>query len=107
HAARVGGGPGQLRDPLRVEQLDRRAPLLPRRGARPQALERGRVRGRRDPAAPLGVARDLVTRDELEDEIGGAACDRGHPSPRLLAELTLELVRLVLETRDDLAAVPA
>ena len=43
--------------------------------------------------------------DELEDEIGGTTGDLPHPPAHLRAELLLELVWIVLESRDDLPAV--
>ena len=106
HAAHIARGPRQLRDLLPIQQLDGRATPLPLLGSRPQARQGRFVRGGANPAAGLSMAGDLVARDELEDEVGGAAGDLPHAPPRLRAELVLELVRLVLEAGDDLAAVP-
>src|ERR1700687_1674160 len=48
---------------------------------------------------------DLVASDELEDEIGGTTCDLPHPPAQFRAELLLQLVWVVLESRDDLPAI--
>ena len=43
--------------------------------------------------------------DELEDEIGGTTGDLPHPPAHVRAELLLQLVWIVLESRDDLPAI--
>jgi len=45
--------------------------------------------------------------DEIENELRCAAGERVHAAAQLLAELTLHLVRIVLETGIDLTAVSA
>ncbi len=106
-ACHVAGGAGQLRDALPVQQLDRRAAPLPLLRARAQRRDGGRVRRRADPAGLMRLAGDLVAGDELEDEVGGGASELPHPSAHLRAKLSLQLVRIVLESRNDLAAVVA
>ena len=105
HAARIAGGAGQLRDALPVQQLHGRAAPLPLLRSRAQGFHRCRVRRRADPAGLMRLAGDLVAGDQLEHEVGGTTGDLPHPPAHVRAELLLELVWIVLESRDDLTAV--
>ena len=91
-----------------VEIGDGRAaspPLLGSRAARARPPSRSATPWTQ--AVRRASAVEPMPRDEVEDDIGRRAGEAPQPLAALGAELRLDLVRIVLQARNDLAAVAA
>ena len=107
HGAEIAIGAGHLAHLFSVQQRYRHAAadalfcsVLDSRRAR-------FIVGRAQRAILPRLAGDLVAADQVERVVRGAVGKRDHAAAKLSAEIGLDLVRVVLEARIDLAAIVA
>ena len=106
-AAPVFTGAEQVVDIRLVEVLDGGAEPRPLRHARLHEIDRGCRMRTLDPAAAVPRHIHAVLLDQIEDDVGGAADELDQALPALGTEHADDLVWIVFEPRDHLAAVAA
>ena len=106
-SAEVAVGARHGRRVRRPEKGDGRAATLPLLRPAPRAFDRLRGVGRLDPGRAAGATAEPVPPDEVEDDVRRSARETPETLAALAAEQSLKLVRIMLQPRDDLAAVAA
>ncbi len=107
HRDPVTPGTGRALEARALQQLDRSAAACKLFGG--NAHQRRRLHPYRRAQRPVStcITTNAMALDEIENELRCAAGEGVHAAAQLLAELTLHLVRIVLETGIDLTTVSA